>query len=321
MTYRSQLLAILVFLPAAINPTTIVANEPAATPAKLVRVLAVGNSFSRNAGKYVADIAEADGNQVTVFQAAPGGCSLERHWTCAAQFEANPEDPRGRPYDDKSLRQVLAAETWDFVTIQQVSIRSFEPETYRPFAQLLHAYIRKHAPRAEILIHQTWAYRADDPLFRSPEFQVQDMYRQLTAAYEGLGAELGCRLLPVGTAFENARLGDRWPDRFPDPDFDRTKAKPPALPDQRWSLHVGYRWSKNDAGEPSLRYDGHHANVAGEYLGSAVWYEVLTGCNVLGNRFVPDGLDAPRVALLQQIAHQTVSENLRPTTAPPAMTR
>ncbi len=320
MQRNPRLIALLV-LTAAITPTVAVGDEASTPPTKPVRVLAVGNSFSRNAGKYLADIAEADGNQVTVFQAAPGGCSLERHWTCAAQFEADPEDTKGRLYDGKSLRQILTAEPWDFVTIQQVSIRSFEPETYRPYAQLLHAYIRKHAPQAEVLIHQTWAYRADDPLFRSPEFQVQDMYRRLTAAYEGLGAELGCRLLPVGTAFENARLGDLWPDRFPDPDFDGTKAEPPALPDQRWSLHVGYRWSKNDAGKPALRYDGHHANVAGEYLGSAVWYEVVTGRSVLGNRFVPDGLDAPRVALLQQIAHQTVSEGLRPATAPPAVAR
>lgn len=318
---RNLLLIALLVLAAAITPTVAVGDDASTPPPKPVRVLAVGNSFSRNAGKYVADIAEADENQVTVFQAAPGGCSLERHWTCAAQFEADPEAAKGRPYGDKSLRQILTAEPWDFVTIQQVSIRSFEPETYRPYAQLLHAYIRKHAPQAEVLIHQTWAYRADDPLFRSPEFQVQDMYRRLTAAYETLGAELGCRLLPVGTAFENARLGDPWPDRFPDPDFDRTKAEPPHLPDQRWSLHVGYRWSKNDAGEPTLRYDGHHANVAGEYLGSAVWYEVVTGRSVLGNRFVPDGLDAPRVALLQKIAHQTVSEGLRPATAPPAVSR
>ncbi len=286
---------------------------------KPVRVLAVGNSFSHNAAKYVDEIAEADGHPVIVEQASLGGCSLERHWNHVTQFEANPEDTKGCPYGGKSLQQRLTAKPWDFVTIQQVSIRSFRPETYRPYAQRLHAYIRKHAPQAEVMIHQTWAYRADDPLFRSPEFQVQDMYRQLTAAYEALGVELGCRLLPVGTAFENARLSDLWPDRFPDPGFDRSEAQPPTLPDQKYSLHAGYHWSKKDDGSLSLRYDGHHANTAGEYLGSAVWYEVFTGRSVLGNRFIPKGLDAQRVAVLQKIAHQTVSEHLRPVTAPPTV--
>ncbi|MDZ7620479.1 MAG: DUF4886 domain-containing protein [Patescibacteria group bacterium] len=309
MVPRRLLLTALLALPMAIAPTVAVGDEPSTPP---VRVLAVGNSFSRNAAKYVADIAQADGYPLTVAQASLGGCSLERHWNHVVQFEADPDAAEGRPYEGRSLRQILTAEPWDFITIQQVSIRSFEPDSYRPFAQRLHAYILEHAPQAKILIHQTWAYRADDPLFRSADFQVQDMYRRLTAAYEGLGAELGCRVLPVGTAFENARLSDRWPDRFPDPGFDSEKAKPPALPDQRWSLHGGYRWVKNNAGEPALRYDGHHANTAGEYLGSAVWYEVISGRSVLGNDFVPAGLNAPRVALLQQIAHQTVTDGVRP---------
>ncbi|MDY0167804.1 MAG: DUF4886 domain-containing protein [Thermoguttaceae bacterium] len=311
--YR-QLLLIALLTP--LFPLAADADEPAGPPARHLRILAVGNSFSRNAGMYLADIAQADGNRVTLFQAAPGGCTLERHWNCAVRFEADPDDAEGRPYGGKSLRQVLAAEPWNFVTIQQRSMDSFGPETYHPYARLLHDYIKKHAPQAEVVVHQTWAYRADDPLFDSPDFQVQDMHRGLTAAYEAISRELGCRLLPVGAAFENARLSDRWPDRFPDPDFDPASTQPPSLPDQRHSLHVGYRWAKQDDGEFRLRYDGHHANAAGCYLGSAVWYEVFFGRSVIGNRFVPAGLDAPQVALLQQIAHQTVTEKCRPATAP-----
>ena len=48
-------------------------------------------------------------------------------------------------------------------------------------------------------------------------------------------------------------------------------------------------------GKTTLGKDGHHANLAGEYLGACVWYEVLFGESVVGNKYVPPGLDPARV--------------------------
>jgi hypothetical protein len=52
-----------------------------------------------------------------------------------------------------------------FVTIQQRSISSHDVTTYRPYAANLRDYVKKHAPNAELLLHETWAYRVDDPRF------------------------------------------------------------------------------------------------------------------------------------------------------------
>jgi hypothetical protein len=273
------------------------AAEP--TP-KQVRLLAIGNSFSGNTTHYLPGIVKAAGDTLTFRTISIGGCPLERHWKNADAFQHGSTDPLARAWS------VLTAEPWDFITIQQASINSFKVETYRPYAGQLHDYIKRQCPKSEVLIHETWAYREDDPLFKNG-FTQQDMYWGLRKAYETVAGEIGCRIIPVGDAFENARCDANWKGVFPDPHFDLKSAKPPALPDQTHSLNRGYSWSGN-----TLRFDGHHANTAGEYLGAAVWFECLFGHSVVGNSFVPPGLEAADVAILQRIAHQTVSEGLRP---------
>ena len=52
--------------------------------------------------------------------------------------------------------------------------------------------------------------------------------------------------------------------------------------------------------------DGHHANLAGEYLGACVWYEVLFGDSSVGNAFLPEGLEAGYARFLQETAHRAV---------------
>ena len=127
-------------------------------------------------------------------------------------------------------------------------------------------------------------------------------------AYESIATELGCRLLPVGDAFENARRDPDWRDVALDAQFNPKTATPPGLPHETHSLHRGYTWTA----AKKLKFDGHHANTAGEYLGAAVWYECMYGHSVVGNTFVPPGLKAGDVAILQRISHQTVSEGLKP---------
>ncbi|HEY6169777.1 MAG TPA: DUF4886 domain-containing protein, partial [Verrucomicrobiae bacterium] len=216
-----------------------------------------------------------------------------------------------------SLRQELLADRWDFVTIQQASIKSHDLETYRPHAARLRDYIKQHAPRAELLLHQTWEYRRDDPRFavatpRTGEPATQEaMYRGLASAYEIIAKELGVRRIPVGDAFHLANNDPQWGYRVPAEKFDSKRAKPPELPDQTHSLNMGWQWKKQKDGKQTLGMDGHHANTAGEYLGACVWYEVLFGRSAVGNAFVPTGLGAAYAKFLQETAHRAVTE-MRP---------
>lgn len=273
--------------------------------AKHVRLLAIGNSFSQNATHYLPKIVEAAGDQLTFRTISIGGCPIDKHLRNAMAFRDGSTAATARAW------AVLKAEKWDFITIQQYSRISFEVETYRPFAKQLHDYIKSQAPKAEIVIHETWAYRVDDPLFKEG-FTQQDMYWGLRNAYETIARELGCRILPVGDAFENARLDREWAGVFPDPNFDYKNPKHPALPDQTHSLHRGHFWAPGKDGKQELKMDGHHANTAGEYLGAAVWYEFLYGRSVVGNTYAPNTINAADAAILQRIAHQTVAGGLKP---------
>ncbi len=280
-----------------------------------IRVLTVGNSFSQNATHYLADLAKASGDAVFVREADVGGASLALHWSKVEAFEKDPADPLGRYPTHKSLREELSVSHWDFVTFQQASIDSHDVATYRPFAKELSDYIRLYAPDAILLLHETWEYRVDDPRFSTApaksakpgEPKSQDeMYEGLSKAYAAIAQELGVRRLPVGDAFHLANHDPQWGYHAPATSFDPLHAQPGELPDQTHSLNAGWSWKKQPDGASKPVMDGHHANLAGEYLGACVWYEVLFGKNVEENSFTPSGLDPDYARFLRATAHRTV---------------
>ena len=306
---RRTLLSLVVFvgLPAALSADD---SVRAKSEAKTVRLLTVGNSFSANATRYLGDLVKARGNVLIHHPIVVGGASLELHWGRAERHEKDPQDPAGL-YGKRSLKQELTSQPWDFVTIQQASIKSHDVATYRPFAKQLRDYLKQHSPHAELLIHQTWAYRRDDPRFAGAKTKAgepatqAEMYRMLTDAYTTIADELGVRRIPVGDAFYLADTDPQWGYQ-PDQSYDFQQKEPTTLPTQTHSLHVGWRLTKEKGGNQKLTMDGHHANSAGEYLGACVWYEVLFGDSAIGNEFITMGLTKEDARFLQETAHKAV---------------
>ncbi|HEX7896792.1 MAG TPA: DUF4886 domain-containing protein [Planctomycetota bacterium] len=300
MTRRALLGLALVLLAAAPQPKT-------------VRLLTIGNSFSGNATRFLGDLAKAGGHVLVHQSMSVGGASMEVHWTKIQANEKDAKDPAGL-YGTRALNKTLA-EGWDYVTIQQASIKSHDVDTYRPFATQLRDYVKTHAPKAELLLHQTWAYRVDDPRFGSKKpgepATREAMHASLSAAYAAIAKELGIRRLPVGDAFNLADSDPAWGFK-PDLKFDRKAAVAPALPDQTHSLHVGWRWSAPKDGKPAaLAMDGHHANAAGEFLGACVWYEILFQESVVANPFTPKEVAPEDAAYLRNVAHRAVAESVK----------
>jgi hypothetical protein len=261
--------------------------------------------------QFFGQYAAPGGNRLTFAHAYIGGCPLEKHVALAEIFEKDPQDPKGRPYAGKtSLRDLLQKDEWEYVTIQQASIKSFELDSYRPWARQLYDYIKRYAPQAEVLVHQTWAYREDDVLFQGGEFSADLMHQRLTEAYHTIANELGCRVIPVGDAFYAARKNAGW--GF-DPKFtvDPKAYQYPQVPRQGRTLHTGWRWSTK-GGKQKLGNDTHHAGIAGQYLGACVWFEFLFQQSIVGNTFVPPGLSADDVRSLQDVAHRVVAERSQP---------
>ena len=279
--------------------------------AKTVKLLTIGNSFSANATHYLGDLAKAGGHTLIHQPLVIGGASFQVHAEKAQKHEADPMDKAGLYTSGRGLRENLELQKWDYVTIQQASIKSHDFATYQPSAGWLRDYVAEHAPQAKLMVHETWEYRKDDPRFTKPSGAVgepktqEDMYTGLRSAYDKIAAEFHARIIPTGDAFHLADTDPSWAYQI-DTTFDPKTAKQPALPNQTHSLHVGWQWKKQKDGKTTLGMDGHHASMAGEYLGACVWYVVLFGESAVGSSFLPKGLDPKDALFLQETAHRAV---------------
>ncbi len=281
--------------------------------ATTVRLLTIGNSFSGNATRYLRQLAEAAGDELILTRADLPGCPMGRHWKAVEAAEADPNSAAGRPYsvtiDGKkglhSLKEILVSDKWDVVTIQQASMISTDLSTYRPYARSLRDFVKKNAPQAEVLIHETWTYRVDDPRFATGKDSQAKMYRDLRTAYHTTAKELGVRVIPAGDAVYAAETDPDW--AYKPPAFDKSRLAYPSLPDQKHSMHVGWVWLKDKTtGNYKLTMDGHHLSQLGCYLAGCVWFEFLFGENVENNTYIPRGISALDARYLRVLAHKTV---------------
>jgi len=313
MNYRTIKCLVIVLTAMLAGRLPLLAREAATAAKKAVKVLAVGNSFAGNANQYCKKLNEADpDNQLLLTVAYIGGCPLDKHVKLAKINEEAPDDPQGKPYpvgkEKKSLKEMLTADKWDYVTIQQASWLSPDINTYRPWAKELCDYIKKYCPEAKIVVFETWAYRSDDPMFKAGKKTSEEMYNKLHAAYQTIAAESGgLRIIPVGTAFHNALARPDWQYKA-DSNFDFAKAEFPALPEQEHSLNVGWNWNTDKkTGSKKIKIDGHHANSAGCFLAGLVWREFFLGVDVRNNKFVPEKMSEADAAILRQVAHDTMA--------------
>lgn len=274
--------------------------------ARTLRLFVVGNSFSNNATHYLPELAKSGGHELIMAKAEAGGCSFARHWAAVEASLVNPNSAEARIYGGgKSLAQHMGAGAWDVITIQQYSLHSSDVATYRPFAPNLHAHLKKLQPKAEIVMHQTWAYRADAKTFGligngKNAANQREMWEYSRAAYWQMARELGTRVIPTGDAFWRVDSDPQWGFKA-DKKFNPKTAQAPALPVQKNSLHVGYRWKAD-----KLNQDANHANVAGEYLGALVWYGFLFKESPEKLAFVPAGITPDFAAHLRRVAWATV---------------
>jgi hypothetical protein len=298
---RRRLLTLAAYSLLAIYSFSASAAEP-----KTVRLLTIGNSFSADAMTYLEELAAAGKQKLILRQVVLGGASFTRHLDMAKAHEKSPAE--GLYGNKRSLKEQLLMDKWDIITIQQRSIDSHDVKTYQPAAAELVAYVRKYSPQAEIVLHETWAYRADDPRFsakpKAGEPRTQRaMYDGLKNAYETIGRELNLRLVPVGDAFIAADEHPKWGYK----PAAKPKVEHPTPPDQPYSLHVGWKWTKS-AGKDVLAMDGHHASMSGRYLAGCVFYEFLFGESPVRLSYVPPKLDAEYARFLQETAHLAVQQ-------------
>lgn len=274
-----------------------------------MNILTIGNSFTDSLALYFPAAVQSARCDLHFERANFGGCELARHWS---YIEAEERDVRCRIYQGgRKLRSILELRAWDVVTIQQASHDSWRPETFQPWAGNIIAYVKKHAPQAEVVIQQTWAYRADHPqLLPGSEWGISqdEMYERLTANYTKLARDYKLRIIPSGYAVQLTRRNSERKFANYDPALIDTLAWPD-LPLQAGDVVGQCSWRKNpDTGELYLNRDLIHLNPRGQYLQACVWFAMLYGKKVSEIRLVPDELANSDVKFLQETAQQAVDE-------------
>ena len=241
----------------------------------VIRLLAVGNSFSDDAFHYLHDLAAADGVELRAVNLYIGGCNLETHWRNACSGE------KLYLYMENGVstgRYVSIAETleegpWDYIMTQQASHDSGWMDTYEPFMGILVETFRREAPGARILLQETWAYEhtsTHNGFLRYHRSQ-QEMYEKLRRCYYAMAEKYQLEVIPCGDLIQTARAL---------PAFDTR------------------------AGGQTLCRDGFHMNLYGRYLLACAWLKKLCGVSVSNNPFVPEsgcGVDVVDETLLQLI--------------------
>lgn len=274
-----------------------------------LRIFLIGNSFSQNATGYLPEIAKEKGKHLIIGRAELPGHSLEQHWKYTEAAEANPESAEGKPYKGKSLKMLLSEGKWDIVTMQQASYLSADKESYSPYAQKLYDFIKSLQPKAEVVIHQTWAYRSDAKTFgRVAKGQLAqsqtEMWQKSRAAYHALANQFKLRIIPVGDAFNEVATSKIYGYKK-DTTFNYTNPVVPNLPNQTNSLNMGYSWKNGK----EFTFDANHANEAGRYLGALIWYAILFKDTPENIQFVPNKVPAELAKYLRTVAAKTVKNS------------
>ncbi|MDR0891049.1 MAG: DUF4886 domain-containing protein [Mediterranea sp.] len=251
---------------------------------KVVKILAIGNSFSQDAVEQnLHELAAADGFTTIIGNMYIGGCSLERHVKNvrgnlpAYAYRKIGVDGRLVETPHETLEKALADEDWDYVSLQQVSGFSGKFETFRASLPELVAYVKAHLPKhTKLMLHQTWAYASNSTHADFPRYHRNqlEMYHAIVDAVKRAAKMEKIKIIiPSGTAIQNARtssLGDH------------------------------------------LNRDGYHLNLGvGRYTAACTWFEKIFKRNVVGNSYCPANVTPEQKEIAQRAAHAAVKHPYR----------
>lgn len=252
--------------------------------ARLIKVLAIGNSFSVDAlEQEMHNVVNAGGDEIVIGNLYHPGCSIERHYNNMKtdngdySYRKISADGRVDTIPDYTISRALVDEKWDYITFQQASHYSGMYDTYKHLPELISMVRKAAGPDPTFLWYMTWAYSptSDHGGFRNYGNNQMRMYRSIVdCAIKVLADNPELKgIIPVGTAIQNARMT--------------------ALGDD-------------------LTRDGYHLSYTlGRYIASLTWYGVLYGHDVLGNPYSQARVNAPQRRICQEAAEAAIINPFR----------
>lgn len=177
-----------------------------------LKILAIGNSFTEDPGRYLYDILESekiDPNDLEVYTILAGGTSLE-HWNYF--LDKGVANPMYKIYgkhsqfmsgENYTLKEALNYD-WDIVVLQQLSSSYYDVTTYEPYMTNLLVAIRKYVignPR--IAWQMVWSRNRQ---IGESDITGEKGWENNVAATKHVMENYDIDfLVPTGTAIENAR--------------------------------------------------------------------------------------------------------------------
>lgn len=248
--------------------------------AKLIKVLAIGNSFSQDAvEEHLYQLAAAQGDSLVIGNAYIPGCSIDRHWNNAQKGTPDYSYRKiigGKRTERKkvALEEMIRDEAWDIITLQQASHYSGMVETYGHLGDLID-YVKHCATGKDVKIafHMTWAYQQDSSHkgFKQYGNDQHQMYRAICQAVKQATTTHHIRkIIPAGVTIQYARA---------------------ALSD-------------------TLTRDGYHLAIpTGRYAAACTWCRCLTGKKLRKNTYLPAGMTAETARIIRRAADEAVSDS------------
>lgn len=254
--------------------------EGRAKPADdVLRVLAIGNSFSQDAvEQYLHELAAAAGKKMVIGNLYIGGAPLKLH---VENVQANKPaysyrkidvDGNKTKTDKTSILTALQDEAWDYISFQQASTFSGVYDTYAASLPALYQYVKNQvSANTKYILHQTWAYAGNSTHkgFANYNNDQITMYKSIVKTTKKARKLVPIDLLiPSGTAIQNARtsfLGD------------------------------------------SLTRDGYHLDLnIGRYTAACTWFESLFNESVITNTYRPAAVSEAAAVVARHAAHAAV---------------
>ena len=235
-----------------------------------MNILAIGNSFSQDATRYLYDIAKKQGiKNFHVTNLYIGGCSLSMHYRNMLGDKKN----YGLEVNGVqtgyliTMKEALLNRDWDIITVQQVSPLSHNYSSFEPYMKEICEYVRKMSPKAKIYLQETWAYEKESQRLLSMNINSpEEKYEKVHASYLE-ASKYTDGIIPSGTLFINM-------------------------------LHSGIE---------KIHRDTFHATLGlGRYALSLLWLHILTGADITENTF--NDFDEPIIEEEMLIAKKCVME-------------
>lgn len=277
-TIRMSLLLAIIF-------TSLTVTAEVSRRDSVLKVLAIGNSFSADAlESYLFALAKAANKKIIIGNMVIGGASLNTHLKNAQEdnaaysyFSITSEGIETRT-KNVTLSEILRSENWDYISLQQHSPVSGNYNVIMESLPGLVVHVRRLSPHAELIYHQTWAYEStsDHPRFIDYDRDQLKMYHSIVDASKRI-AESGYfkLLIPAGTAIQNGRTSK-----------------------------IGDRFTR----------DGFHLNKDyGRFTVACCWYEMLFDEDVRENSFKPDNLSMYEAEIAKESAHAAVKHPFKVT--------